>query len=95
MHIELWVLGIILTIATVAVPYLQLGVRRARKAQKEQWFLTQLKLVRQLYPELHDVPYARIAADYDVSALYQNIGRREIYQRAYMQTLEKNRSLYR
>ncbi len=40
--------------------------------------MTKLRIVRKYYPELRDVTYSEIVAEYNVDTLYDNLGRRQL-----------------
>ena len=40
--------------------------------------LTKLRMVRKYYPELDEMTYSEIVAEYNVEALYNNIGRKPL-----------------
>jgi len=65
----------ILLVGDVFVATLRASYLRAEIALEESYFHTKLRLVRRFYPQLQELTYSEIVEQYDVDALYENIGR--------------------
>lgn len=71
-------IGLFLSSIWIAWPFIAQGREIASREQTEDWALLQLKIVRRFYPELHDLTYHEIIERYDIDALYNNLGQREL-----------------
>jgi hypothetical protein len=66
---------------TLWVPVLRRSYQLSEAKRAERLFYTKLRLVRKYYPQLHELTYTEIIEQYDVEALYDNIGR-DFYTRS-------------
>jgi hypothetical protein len=68
---------VILCISLLALiaPVLQQSYDRGQIELQQRLLLIKLRLVRKYYPQLHELTYTEIMEQYDVEALYDDIGR--------------------
>ncbi len=68
---------VILCIFLVALiaPVLQQSYDRGQSELQERLMCIRLRLVRKYYPQLHELTYTEILEQYDIEALYNDIGR--------------------
>jgi hypothetical protein len=62
----------------LVVPALLRSYRASEERRYEKLVFTKLRMVRKYYPELNDLTYSEIIAEYNVEALYDNIGRKPL-----------------
>jgi hypothetical protein len=65
-------------VVELVVPALLRSYRASEKKRYEKFALTKLRMVRKYYSELSDLTYSEIVAEYNVEALYDNIGRKPL-----------------
>ena len=77
-----YIMGLVLSLMICTGLMLELvvpAVTRARqlgkKREQERFYLTKLRIVRRYYPTLSELTYSEIVEQYDVEALYENLGR--------------------
>lgn len=63
------------SIVALAAPVLRASYAEKQRSLEERFFLIKLRLVRKYYPQLHDLTYTEILEEYDVEALYNDIGK--------------------
>ena len=62
----------------LVIPALLRSYRASEERRNEQLMFTKLRMVRKYYPELNELTYSEIIAEYNVEALYDNIGRKPL-----------------
>lgn len=62
----------------LVIPALLRSYRASEERRNEELMFTKLRMVRKYYPELNELTYSEIVAEYNVQALYDNIGRRPL-----------------
>jgi hypothetical protein len=65
-------------VVELVIPAILRSYRSSENKRHEELFLTKLRIVRRYYPELNDATYSEIMAEYNVEALYDNLGRRSL-----------------
>lgn len=83
MHIALSFVICTALVIELVIPAIWRSYRRSEAAQQEKLFFTKLRIVRKYYPELNDSTYSEILAEYDVEALYNNLGRKPLKRLSY------------
>jgi hypothetical protein len=59
----------------LVAPALRASYQQGQRDLQERLFCIKLRLVRKYYPALHDLTYSEIMEQYDIEALYEDIGR--------------------
>lgn len=75
---SLLVLAIAVTcgfIISLAAPVLRASYYQGQRNLDERFFLIKLRIVRKYYPQLQELTYTEILEQYDVEALYHDIGK--------------------
>ena len=68
-------IGAICTLTFILLPAFLAGIKRKEAEWQTAWYCTQLRVIRKAHPELQELRYREIAERYDVSAVYDSIGR--------------------
>lgn len=63
------------TIVAIAAPVLRASYRQGQRDLEERFFLIKLRIVRKYYPQLQELTYSEILEEYDIDALYNDIGK--------------------
>jgi hypothetical protein len=79
----------------LVIPALLRSYRLSEERRNEKLMLTKLRMVRKYYPEFNDLTYSEIVAEYNVEALYDNIGRKPLKRLTLTQQQALASSLHR